>query len=85
LSKCCLTAGDIDRVILSGGTARIPRLQKAVADIFPNAQMLSSISPDEVIALGAATQAGLLQEKWNPDEIRPQLKGTKCNTLRHRL
>jgi molecular chaperone DnaK len=52
--------GDIDEVILVGGQTRMPAIVDAVKDLFgkePN----KSINPDEVVALGAATQAGILQ------------------------
>lgn len=51
---------DIDEVILVGGQTRMPAIVAAVKDLFgkdPN----KSINPDEVVALGAATQAGILQ------------------------
>jgi molecular chaperone DnaK len=52
--------GDIDEVILVGGTTRIPVVQKAIREFFgkePN----KSVNPDEAVALGAAVQAGVLQ------------------------
>tara|TARA_B100000745_G_scaffold95152_1_gene60122 strand:- start:6566 stop:8455 length:1890 start_codon:yes stop_codon:yes gene_type:complete len=51
---------EIDEVILVGGQTRMPRVQEAVKDLFgkePN----KSINPDEVVALGAAIQAGIFQ------------------------
>lgn len=50
----------INKVILSGGTCSIPRLQNMVANIFPDAEILTSIPPSEVTAVGAANEAGLL-------------------------
>jgi molecular chaperone DnaK len=54
-----LEAKDIDEVILVGGSTRIPMVQKLVTDFFgkePN----KSVNPDEVVAIGAAVQAGVL-------------------------
>ncbi len=51
---------DIDEVILVGGQTRMPAIQKAVKDFFgkePN----RTINPDEVVAIGAAIQAGIFQ------------------------
>jgi len=54
-----IAAGDIDEVILVGGSTRIPKVQKIVKDIFgkePN----RGVNPDEVVAMGAAIQGGVL-------------------------
>ena len=51
---------DIDEVLLVGGQTRMPKVQQVVAEIFerePN----KSLNPDEVVAMGAAIQAGVLQ------------------------
>ena len=53
---------DIDEVILVGGTTRIPAVQEAIESFFgkePN----KSVNPDEVVALGAAVQAGVFTEE----------------------
>ena len=54
-----LTARDIDEVILVGGSTRIPAVQKTVADFFGK-QPNKSVNPDEVVAVGAAIQGGVL-------------------------
>jgi molecular chaperone DnaK len=54
-----LNASDIDEVILVGGSTRIPKIEEKVKGIFdkePN----HSVNPDEVVALGAAIQGGVL-------------------------
>ncbi len=59
LSDAGLSSSDIDEVILVGGSTRIPRIQEKVKEIFgkePN----KSVNPDEVVALGAAIQGGVL-------------------------
>ena len=59
LSDAGLEASDIDEVILVGGSTRIPSIQDKVKEIFgkePN----RSVNPDEVVALGAAIQGGVL-------------------------
>jgi molecular chaperone DnaK len=53
------TTNEIDEVILVGGSTRIPRIQQVVEDFFkrkPN----RSVNPDEVVAIGAAIQGGVL-------------------------
>jgi molecular chaperone DnaK len=55
-----LTASDIDEVILVGGSTRIPAVQKAVKEFF-NKEPHKGVNPDEVVAIGAAIQAGVLK------------------------
>jgi molecular chaperone DnaK len=50
---------DIDEVILVGGSTRIPSIQKAVKKFF-NKEPNRSVNPDEVVAMGAAIQGGVL-------------------------
>jgi molecular chaperone DnaK len=59
LKDAGLDKGDIDEVILVGGSTRIPRIQQAVEEFFgkkPN----KGVNPDEVVAVGAAIQGGVL-------------------------
>ncbi|MFU8805693.1 MAG: molecular chaperone DnaK, partial [Bradymonadaceae bacterium] len=53
------TAADIDEVILVGGSTRMPLVQKKVTEFF-NKEPHKGVNPDEVVALGAAVQAGVL-------------------------
>ncbi len=59
LADAGLSTSQIDEVVLVGGSTRIPAIQKAVKDFFgkePN----RSVNPDEVVAIGAAVQGGVL-------------------------
>jgi molecular chaperone DnaK len=54
-----LKAEDIDEVVLVGGSTRIPRIQELVTDFFKK-EPHKGVNPDEVVAVGAAVQAGVL-------------------------
>jgi len=60
LADAGLSASDIDEVVLVGGQTRMPKIVETVREFFgrePN----RSVNPDEVVAVGAAVQAGVLQ------------------------
>lgn len=59
LKDAGLTASDIDKVILVGGSTRIPAVQEAVKNV-TGKEPFKGINPDECVALGAAIQAGVL-------------------------
>lgn len=59
LEKAGLSIKDIDEVILVGGSTRIPAIQQAVEKFFGKAPN-KSVNPDEVVAVGAAIQGGVL-------------------------
>jgi molecular chaperone DnaK len=52
--------GDIDEIVLVGGQTRMPSVQKVVADFFGK-EPHKGVNPDEVVAIGAAIQAGVLK------------------------
>ena len=59
LSDAKLTAGDVDEVLLVGGSTRIPKVAQTVKELFakePN----KSVNPDEVVAIGAAIQGAII-------------------------
>ncbi len=60
LKDAQLKAGDIDEVVLVGGQTRMPRIRDFVKDVFGKEPNMS-VNPDEVVAMGAAIQAGVLQ------------------------
>jgi molecular chaperone DnaK len=64
LDDAGLTAGDIDEVILVGGSTRIPAVQELVKRIFGK-EPHKGVNPDEVVAIGAAIQGGVLSGDVN--------------------
>ena len=59
MSNANLTVGEIDEIILVGGSTRIPAVQEAVKKFFGK-EPSKGVNPDEVVALGAAIQGGVL-------------------------
>lgn len=65
--QCCnnalkdaqLTSGDIETIVMVGGSTRVPLVKKAVSDLFGKPAH-DEVNPDEVVALGAAVQADIL-------------------------
>jgi molecular chaperone DnaK len=60
LKDAGLTAGEIDEVILVGGMTRMPKVAEAVKEFFGR-EPHKGVNPDEVVAIGAAIQGGVLQ------------------------
>ncbi len=59
LSEARLEPGAIDEVVLVGGSSRIPKVQEMIREVFQR-PLNKSFNPDEVVAVGAAVQAGML-------------------------
>ncbi|MBB6454328.1 molecular chaperone DnaK [Salirhabdus euzebyi] len=60
MSDAGLSANDIDQIILVGGSTRIPAVQEAIRKVIGK-EPSKGVNPDEVVALGAAIQGGVLQ------------------------
>lgn len=60
LKDAGIKAGEIDEVVLVGGMTRMPKVQEVVKEFFGK-EPHKGVNPDEVVALGAAIQAGVLQ------------------------
>ena len=60
LQDAGLSPDKIDEVVLVGGSTRIPRVQQIVKDLFRGKEPHKGVNPDEVVAVGAAVQAGVL-------------------------
>jgi molecular chaperone DnaK len=61
LKDAGVTASQIDEVILVGGMTRMPKVQEAVKQIFGGKEPHKGVNPDEVVAIGAAIQGGVLK------------------------
>ncbi len=60
LKDAGLKASDIQEVVMVGGSIRIPKVQDIAKEIFQTQELDRSINPDEVVAIGAAIQGGVL-------------------------
>ncbi len=60
LTDARLDVGDIDEIIMVGGSSRIPRVQELVRELFGR-PLNKTFNPDEVVAVGAAIQGGILE------------------------
>jgi molecular chaperone DnaK len=59
LSDAKLTAAEVDQVVLVGGMTRVPSVEKKAVEIFGK-RPVKGVHPDEIVAIGAATQSGLM-------------------------
>lgn len=55
-----LSKGEVDEVILVGGSTRIPKIQKMLSEFFNGKELCKSVNPDEAVAIGASIQAAIL-------------------------
>jgi heat shock protein 1/8 len=69
VEKCLRDAkmdkGQVDEVVLVGGSTRIPKVQSLLQDFFNGKELCKSINPDEAVAYGAAVQAAILSGEGN--------------------
>ena len=65
LAQAGLKPSDIDKVIICGGTGKMPRLQQAIKDVLPNSELLTHLTADEVMAVGCSNQAAVMGEPWD--------------------
>jgi len=65
LSDAKVSKGDIDEIVLVGGTTRIPKIQELLSNYFNGKQLNKSLNPDEAVAIGAAIQCAILTGQGN--------------------
>lgn len=85
LSSSNITTNDIDKVVLVGGVCRTPRLQVLLQEMFSLSEILGSVSPEHVVAMGTALQGSYhLQyalSKPLPQKIPCVAEDIKLNVL----
>ncbi|MFB8788572.1 MAG: molecular chaperone DnaK [Potamolinea sp.] len=69
IKDCDLKPDDIDRILLVGGSTRIPAVQEAIKKYFGGKSPDRSVNPDEAVALGAAIQGGVLGGEVEVDNL----------------
>src|SRR5262249_2477062 len=79
LRQCGLTWGQIDRVLLVGGSSRMPMVG-AMLHQLPGKEPGRSLSPDEAVAHGAALYADMLMKKASPQQSSPAFSITNINS-----
>jgi len=65
LKDAKMSKGDINEIVLVGGTTRIPKIQEILSNYFNGKQLNKSLNPDEAVAYGAAVQASILTGQGN--------------------
>lgn len=69
LEDAKLSKGQIDEIVLVGGSTRIPKVQQLLKDYFNGKEPNRGINPDEAVAYGAAVQAGILSNDKDTEGI----------------
>jgi molecular chaperone DnaK len=88
LNEARLKVGDIDKVILVGGSTRIPLVQEMVEEFFGIAPF-KGLNPDEIVAAGAATQGGVMNGELEdvvlldvtPHSLGIEVRGSRMSTI----
>jgi len=65
LQDAKISKGDVDEIVLVGGTTRIPKIQELLSNYFNGKQLNKSLNPDEAVAIGAAIQCAILTGQGN--------------------
>lgn len=60
----------VDVIVLAGGASRMPGFRQLVTEMFPGLEIRSEVNPDEIVALGAALEAGMLSGDLDNIDLR---------------
>ncbi|KAJ2990426.1 hypothetical protein NUW58_g2955 [Xylaria curta] len=69
LDDAKMKKGEVDDIVLVGGSTRIPKVQELLEEFFGGKQASKGINPDEAVAFGAAVQAGVLSGEEGTDDV----------------
>merc|ERR1712232_758167 len=64
-----ISKGEVDEVVLVGGSTRIPKIQSLLSDFFNGKEPCKTINPDEAVAFGATVQAAILSGKDKSEKL----------------
>merc|ERR1712146_843911 len=64
MSDAGMKKGEVDELVLVGGSTRIPKIQNLLKDYFNGKEPNRGINPDEAVAFGAAVQGGIEWRRW---------------------
>jgi molecular chaperone DnaK len=78
MNEASLKPEDIEKVILVGGSSRIPLVQRRLEEIFGHLPE-STVNVDECVALGASLHAGLTMQRENPDKLDASITSSLKN------
>merc|ERR1712176_1718015 len=64
-----ISKGNVNEVVLVGGSTRIPKIQSLLSDLFNGKELCKTINPDEAVAYGATVQAAILSGKDKSEKL----------------
>ena len=73
LADAKLSKGQVDEVVLVGGSTRIPKIQEMLSTFFNGKELCKGVNPDEAVAYGAAIQAAILSGKKTSEKLSEML------------
>ncbi len=69
LKDAGMSKGEVDEIILVGGSTRIPKVQQLISEYFGGKEPSKGINPDEAVAFGASVQGGILSGEGGVEDL----------------